>query len=1474
MRPTFTQPFWLLIAVALLFSNALSGQSNGSDDAILQGFYWNTNPGDFASDEGIWWDTIAHVAPDLAAGGIQTVWTPPANKGFDGTFDMGYGVYDYYDFGSFFQKGTLRTRHGNANQFFNTIDVLHQNGLKVMGDLVLNHRAGAEATQPEECDHQNDGVLEDRFTKFRPASGRAPMNAEDFHPTYTHCDLFGPYHNRIFFEDLCYFEDIDQVLDPSAPNNGWYHGPHNLGRAGDSLIVWGRYLLDEVGFDELRLDAVKHIEPGFMAPFLVELAQGDQPFAVGELFDGNINTLKGYRDEVEGFVSNFGTGTKDANLAIFDFNLRFAIRDFCNDTGGGYDMWNLNNAGLRFNGMPGEDIVTFVENHDFDRIGYVPTSCDDPDVIAQEGSTCLKFSIDSGHDPVVFDKHLGYAYITAAEGRPSIFWKDWFWFGLKDEIKWQLALRSAMASGSSTPIASLNPFFTAGNGGDLFVLNRNGNNGQGGLVLAMNDNPSAEAAVFVNTPFSNQELKDYSDAYMFTQTQAFDDSRALVRANARNYAWYAPTGRYPTPPDAAPSAFTLGSHEGAKLHFLALRAADAANLIVNGAPIEPGDQIAVRPVGGGDAVGLGRVGQSFAWDGVHDMIIEVLGGSNASEAKGGLLNGDSFELLVFDESTGTTEVVASVDFAASGTDFTFNPQRPTSKGGAFNISTTHSSSSYQVGAISLITAFDTRPESCAGSNAADSAYDNSWQSGDNDGSGFGTWTLMATSSSAGHFVASSTGNGDGDSNSDGDIDTGGRAWGLFANSGATSEATRSLAQPMAAGETFSIQMDNGFVDGTVGFALQNSDGQNLLEFLFISGSANYTIIDGSGSVDSGIGYTDEGLDISITLIGPAAYEMAITRLEDGASATLTGNLISPASGTQDISRLRLFNADAGFDAQANLYFNNLEICAEPACPIASVSAGAQTACDPADNTYDQEVTVSFNGLPTDGQLSVNGTTVALAIAGGTQTVNLTDLVSDGAAVDATVVLTGSEGCTLAEDALFTAPTDCQAPSIDCPADITVDTDPGACTAVVNYDAPSGQDNLPGASTALSSGLGSGAAFPLGSSTETYTVMDAAGNTASCSFQITVNDNEAPAVSCRSTTVEISDSPVELAQADVIDAAGSSDNCGIETISFPVATYGCADVGMTFSVPVMAEDTAGNSSSCDATITVAQSNELPASWSSADVGQVSLGNDYSYAPCTPSGGEYTVTGSGNNAVSSTTDNVAFAHQTLCGTGSITAKVESITPNGYAGLMIRETTAAGSKQVAIFSNLTNVLRHEARYTTNGAKQVQSHYRPFPIWLQLYRQGNWVFAYYSTTGSNFQYVHAVQVPMQNCVEIGLASFTYLPNAQTEAVFSNVTVTGGNPAMVQLPQNNSAATAQAQPMAFPNPTSGQVQLQFTQGLDTEATVSLRSLTGQILQQRQLQPGDAMTDWDLSTQPAGVYLLEIRQAEQPPVNLRVVKSQ
>ncbi|MBK8491878.1 MAG: hypothetical protein IPL49_13560 [Saprospirales bacterium] len=277
---------WALLSFSFLFSTT----DLKSQDVILQGFYWNTSPGDISAGDGVWWDTIAGLAPYLADVGFQTVWTPPANKGYGGVYDMGYGIYDYYDFGTYNQKGSTRTRHGNKTELVAMLQALHDEGLLAMADLVLNHRGGAEARQLEDCDN-GDG-LQLRWNVFNPLSGRLPMDASFFHPNSQpgHCDYNSPYHDTLFFEDICYFNDINQVLDP--PTNDWYFGPHNLGKAGDSLIVWGRYLLNDIGFDELRLDAVKHIEPGFLAPFLVEMGTPNQPFAVGETLRWQSGYLK------------------------------------------------------------------------------------------------------------------------------------------------------------------------------------------------------------------------------------------------------------------------------------------------------------------------------------------------------------------------------------------------------------------------------------------------------------------------------------------------------------------------------------------------------------------------------------------------------------------------------------------------------------------------------------------------------------------------------------------------------------------------------------------------------------------------------------------------------------------------------------------------------------------------------------------------------------------------------------------------------------------------------------------------------------------------------------------------------------------------------------------------------------------------------------------------------------------------------
>ncbi|MFN4254030.1 MAG: T9SS type A sorting domain-containing protein, partial [Saprospiraceae bacterium] len=74
-----------------------------------------------------------------------------------------------------------------------------------------------------------------------------------------------------------------------------------------------------------------------------------------------------------------------------------------------------------------------------------------------------------------------------------------------------------------------------------------------------------------------------------------------------------------------------------------------------------------------------------------------------------------------------------------------------------------------------------------------------------------------------------------------------------------------------------------------------------------------------------------------------------------------------------------------------------------------------------------------------------------------------------------------------------------APTVACPASMT------KCyyENVVSYPAPSATDNCSGGQWALTSGLQSGATFPVGVTTQTYQYTDASGNAGNCSFDVII-----------------------------------------------------------------------------------------------------------------------------------------------------------------------------------------------------------------------------------------------------------------------------------------------------------------------------------------------------------------------------------
>ncbi len=158
----------------------------------------------------------------------------------------------------------------------------------------------------------------------------------------------------------------------------------------------------------------------------------------------------------------------------------------------------------------------------------------------------------------------------------------------------------------------------------------------------------------------------------------------------------------------------------------------------------------------------------------------------------------------------------------------------------------------------------------------------------------------------------------------------------------------------------------------------------------------------------------------------------------------------------------------------------------------------------------------------------------------------------------------------------------------CPTNINVTT--SNTTAIATWTLPTATDNC-GVPTLIST-HNSGASFPLGNTTVTYTATDAKGNTAVCSFVVNVSNTNPCTTDIIPPVIANCPANISLTTASTSAVATwaiptATDNCGTPTLSGNYTSGTAFPIGIT-TVTYTATDAKGNISKCTFTVNVTQS----------------------------------------------------------------------------------------------------------------------------------------------------------------------------------------------------------------------------------------------------------------------------------------------
>lgn len=394
---------------------------------LFQFFEW------YLPADGRHWQRLAEEAAGLAAKGVTAIWIPPAYKGSSDQ-DTGYSCYDLYDLGEFDQKGAVRTKYGTKEELLHAVEQVHECGMSIYADVVLNHKAGADATEVFQAIEVNPENRLEEIGEAHDIEGWTSFTFPGREQKYSSFQWNFQHFSGVDFDQRSGKKAIYRILgddkkwsDEVSHEFGNFdylmHADidHSHPDVREELIRWAKWFVRELNLDGFRFDAVKHISARFMHDLSVELRKefGEHFYLVAEYWQDSDAETSGYIQE-----TNY-------HMDLFDVPLHYHMMQ-AGQQGAAYDLRNIFNQTV-LSLYPAE-AVTFVENHD-----------------TQPGQAL--------QSPVAdWFKPLAYSLILLREaGYPCVFYGDYYGSSgphpmpsFKDIIDKMLLLRRHYAWGSQT----------------------------------------------------------------------------------------------------------------------------------------------------------------------------------------------------------------------------------------------------------------------------------------------------------------------------------------------------------------------------------------------------------------------------------------------------------------------------------------------------------------------------------------------------------------------------------------------------------------------------------------------------------------------------------------------------------------------------------------------------------------------------------------------------------------------------------------------------------------------------------------------------------------------------------------------------------------------------------------------------------------------------------------------------------------